>query len=211
MSYQTDVFLSHNWGKDELGRDNHVRVSKINEELKKRGYRTWFDEERIKGHIVNRMADGIEQTKGVIVFITKKYHDKVTGDTANDNCRREFDYAVRTRTSSKMVAVVMEQDLCDTIKWKRSIGMDLGGKMFINKSGELNDKNYLNQKMKLLQNELQFMGIEPSNNVKWNDANLQPPTGIFCFSFSFSVLHWSFILSFFLKILTECIPTEHDR
>ena len=111
MSHQTDVFLSHNWGKDELGRDNHVRVSKINEELKKRGYRTWFDEERMKGHIINRMAEGIEQTTGVIVFITKNYLDKVTGETANDNCRREFDYAVRTRTSSKMVAVVMEQDL----------------------------------------------------------------------------------------------------
>ena len=111
MSHQTDVFLSHNWGKDELGCDNHVRVLKINEELKKRGYRTWFDEERMKGHIVNRMAEGIKQTTGIIVFITKKYHDKVTGGTANDNCRREFDYAVRTRTSSKMVAVVMEQDL----------------------------------------------------------------------------------------------------
>ena len=108
MSHQTDVFLSHNWDKDELGRNNHVRVSKINEELKKRGYRTRFDEERMKGHIINRMAEGIEQTSGVIVFITKKYLDKVTGETANDNCRREFDYAVRTRTSSKMVAVVMK-------------------------------------------------------------------------------------------------------
>ena len=29
----TDVFLTHDWGKDELGRDNHARVSKINTAL----------------------------------------------------------------------------------------------------------------------------------------------------------------------------------
>ena len=24
-----DVFLTHDWGTDEMGRDNHVRVSKV--------------------------------------------------------------------------------------------------------------------------------------------------------------------------------------
>ena len=98
MAHNTDIFLSHNWGIDKLGRNNHDRVSTINKELKNLGYRTWFDEERIKGEIVNRMADGIERTQCVIVFITKKYLDKVTGERANDNCRLEFDYAARTKT-----------------------------------------------------------------------------------------------------------------
>ena len=44
MALDTDVFLSHNWGKDESGRDNHQRVSLINKELKECGYETWFDE-----------------------------------------------------------------------------------------------------------------------------------------------------------------------
>ena len=39
----TDVFLSHNWGPDESGRDNHERVSKLNEALKSKGIKTWFD------------------------------------------------------------------------------------------------------------------------------------------------------------------------
>lgn len=30
----TDVFLSHNWGTDELGRNNHQRVLIINKERK---------------------------------------------------------------------------------------------------------------------------------------------------------------------------------
>ena len=40
MVFGTDVFLSHNWRKDESGRDNHKRVSLINKWLKKRGYET---------------------------------------------------------------------------------------------------------------------------------------------------------------------------
>ena len=131
MLHHTDVFLSRNWGNAELGRDNHQRVSKINKKLKKLDYKTWFDEDDMKGDIINRMADGIGQTQGVIVFITKKYHRKVTGEKTNDNCRREFDYAFRIRTSSKMMAVVMEQGMCDTSKWKRSVGMHLGGKIFV--------------------------------------------------------------------------------
>ena len=35
MAPGTDIFLSHNWGKDETGRDNHERVSIINKELQK--------------------------------------------------------------------------------------------------------------------------------------------------------------------------------
>ena len=188
MTHSTDVFLPHNWGKDELGRDNHYRVSIINEELKKLGYQTWFDQECMKGEIDNQMADGIEKTQGVIVFITKKYYDKVTGEKASDSCRLEFNYAVRTKTSSKMIVVVMEPDLRDTSKWKRSVGLHLGGKMFIDMSGEFNKKGYLNQKMKLLEEELQFMGIDPSNTVNRNNTNVELPTGIFVFVLLFSIL-----------------------
>ena len=47
----TDCFLTHAWGKDMLGRDNHERVSRINSELKKRGISVWFDSERMIGNI----------------------------------------------------------------------------------------------------------------------------------------------------------------
>ena len=40
---KTDLFLSHNWSPDEKGRNNHDRVSVINEALKKLGYKCWFD------------------------------------------------------------------------------------------------------------------------------------------------------------------------
>ena len=44
-----DCFLSHDWGKDEDGRDNHARVAKICAGLKAAGLRPWFDEERMQG------------------------------------------------------------------------------------------------------------------------------------------------------------------
>eukprot|EP01041_Mallomonas_annulata_P000122 gene122-182_t len=43
LNEMTDVFLSHDWGVDELGRKNHDRVSIINAGLKARGLVTWFD------------------------------------------------------------------------------------------------------------------------------------------------------------------------
>ena len=205
MTHNTDLFLSHNWGKDELDRNNHDRVSTIKEELKILSYQTWFDEERMRGDIVNQMAGGIEGTQGVIVFITKKYLYKVTGQRANDNCRLEFDYAARTKTSEKMIAVVMEKDMRDTSKWKRSVGIILGGKMFIDMSGEFNEKNCLNQKMKYLQEELEFMGIKPSNTADNKNKRVQTPTGIFVFFLSLIFrLEFNFVIysaKYFLKHL----------
>ena len=161
MAVETDVFLSHNWGKDESGRDNHYRVSLINKELKDFGYQTWFDEERMAGGIANKMSNGIEQTNGVIAFITRRYHEKVNGENAGDNCRLEFDYASRKKTSSKMVAVVMEKCMLDTRTWTGLIGMHLGGEMYVDMSGELESRTYLSKQMKFLLNELQSKGIEP--------------------------------------------------
>ena len=79
VSWKFDVFLTHDWGSDELGRDNHARVSKINYALKQMGFVTWFDEERMRGNINEQMAQGIDRSQAVIVFITKRYIGKVAG------------------------------------------------------------------------------------------------------------------------------------
>jgi hypothetical protein len=47
--------MTHDWNTDELGRNNHARVSKMNEEFKKMGFKTWFDEERMDGQITQKM------------------------------------------------------------------------------------------------------------------------------------------------------------
>lgn len=57
----TDVFLTHDWGIDELERGNHERVSRLNTALKKKGLSTWFDEDKMEGFIQEKMTEGITQ------------------------------------------------------------------------------------------------------------------------------------------------------
>ena len=160
MAPGSHVFLSHNWGKADSGRDNHYRVSLINKELKKIGYQTWFDADRMTGDIVKQMSRGIEETKGVLVFITRQYLDKVTGEDSSDNCKLEFEYATRNKTSSKMIAVIMEKSMSNSREWTGSVGMHLGGKIYVDMTGDLEDEAYLSKQMEILQREIQSIGIQ---------------------------------------------------
>ena len=165
MAARTDVFLSHDWGKDEYGRDNHQRVSLINDELKARGYKTWFDEEKLAGNIDMEMAQGIEQTEGVIAFITRRYYEKVNGENARDNCQKEFQHASEIKTRAKIVPVVMEESMRDATPWKGLAGINIGREMYVDTSGDIENKAYLNQKMELLLRQLQSKGIQPVQGI----------------------------------------------
>ncbi len=54
------AFLSHAWGKDGAGRDNHKRVSAINEMLKRRGVITWCPLLRTTPHIAATSCSHID-------------------------------------------------------------------------------------------------------------------------------------------------------
>lgn len=136
---RTDVFLTHDWGYDQYGRDNHKRVLRLNEALKKMGIVTWFDKDRMEnGDIIEQMSNGIENTQYVVTFITQRYLQKV-GSTGNDNCKFEFKYAVRKVTADKMLAVVMEERCTNPNLWKGLVGMTLGGNLF---SDYISDDNF---------------------------------------------------------------------
>ena len=62
------------------------------------GTRTWFDEERMQGNVLDRMCTGIDDSECVVVFVTQNYLDKVGGvNGPQDNCKKEFEYAERTK------------------------------------------------------------------------------------------------------------------
>ena len=184
MEDTTDVFLSHNYGVDNSGRDNHFRVLLINKELKGIGYNTWFDGECMKGDLFKQMSPGIENTQCVIVFITQKYIDKVGGDNAGDNCKNEFNYAAIKKTSSNMVAVLLEREMRDTRKWTGPVGLHLSTKMYIDMSGDLTKRTYLSQQVNRLKEELQFMGIHPTYS---NNINMPAAPGTCFFNFLFKI------------------------
>lgn len=81
------VFLTHDWGKDELDRQNHERVKKVNQILQAEGIKTWFDEERLQGNIRYQMAEGIENSYAMVVFVTRRYMEKVNSLDNRDNCK----------------------------------------------------------------------------------------------------------------------------
>ena len=132
-SAEYDAFLTHDWGDDELGRSNHARVAEVNRLLKAAGFVTWFDEDRMQGDIVSQMANGIDSSAAVLVFVTENYCIKVAGagrNGADDNCKKEFDYASRRKGIEKMIAAVMEPRCRDPTKWQGAVGMTLGGRLY---------------------------------------------------------------------------------
>jgi hypothetical protein len=146
LQLKTDVFLAHDWGIDELDRVNHDRVAAINKELKSLGFVTWFDSDKMTGEIVYQMASGIDNAAVVIVFITQRYMNKVNGSNANDNCRKEFNYAVQKKSSTKMIPVVMEPRMKDIHgNWTGVLQLELGNILYVDFSNDNDFRSAIQQ------------------------------------------------------------------
>jgi len=124
--------------KDELNRDNHKRVGIVNQLLKEQGFETWFDEEKMIGHADSLMAEGIDESDILLVFITKVYMDKVAFK-GHDNCKAEFTYAVNRK--KRMISIVMEPCMKDPGEWNGPVGLRLSGNIYVDMSetGSEND------------------------------------------------------------------------
>eukprot|EP00299_Pterocystis_sp_00344_P017723 c8880_g1_i1.p1 GENE.c8880_g1_i1~~c8880_g1_i1.p1 ORF type:complete len:289 (-),score=49.86 c8880_g1_i1:17-883(-) len=126
---RTDVFISHDWGMDECQRDNHVRASRLNSALKAAGLVTWFDEEQLVGNIPKQIADGIENSDSIIILVTRRYMEKVSGIDSHDYCLKEFNYATNRKSSEKMIPIVMESGMVNPKQWTGPLGFELGAQM----------------------------------------------------------------------------------
>jgi hypothetical protein len=125
------AFLTHDWGNDELSRNNHRRVVQVAQALKARGLPVWIDEDEMTGDIVEQMCNGIENSNAILVFITERYVSKVGGSNAKDNCKLEFKYAARMTSPEVMIPVVMEERMCDSHSWSGPVGFTLGGTLYV--------------------------------------------------------------------------------
>jgi hypothetical protein len=83
------VFLTYAWG-EEPQYFNHQRVSKINDILKSEfELKTFFDKDRITGSIRETLRVGLENSMILVVFITKRYAEKVNkpGGDLRSSCK----------------------------------------------------------------------------------------------------------------------------
>eukprot|EP00899_Mesostigma_viride_P006395 jgi/Mesvir1/15757/Mv03329-RA.1 len=124
-----DLFLSHNWGLDNQGRDNHKRVTVINAALQAKGFTTWFDGQRMTGSVEKEMFDGIDGAGVVVIFLTRRYMEKI--EREGDNCAKEFQYAARNKEHEYIVPVVMESELQDPAAWTDTVANSLTFKEFV--------------------------------------------------------------------------------
>jgi hypothetical protein len=126
-AYRHAVFITHNWGEDELGRNNHDRAKRINEALKKNGIETWFDEDRMQGDTRQKMLQGIDDSALVLVLVTKKYASKVNGANQSDNCATEFRYVLDTKEQADMILpIVMEPCMHNPKTWGGKLQAGVG-------------------------------------------------------------------------------------
>ncbi|CAK9086071.1 Putative ankyrin repeat protein L93 [Durusdinium trenchii] len=125
-----DAFLTHDWGTDELGRNNHARVTKVNDFLIARGKATWFDEDRLEANIAQQIAKGLEASRKVVVFITERYMDKLQS-LSEDYCREEFLAACNISGTRNMIAVVMEPRMLDQRAWRGPLQLKMGTHLFL--------------------------------------------------------------------------------
>ena len=90
----------------------------------------WFDSERMAGAIVDQMIKGIDESDLVIVFITKKYCQKVASGNPKDNCRKEFMYTSQNKGATKMIPIPMEPCMMNPLSWVGVVNMELGGLLY---------------------------------------------------------------------------------
>ena len=106
------AFFTHNWAKDQKGRSNHDRVVQVAKMLQKKGFKIWLDESEMTGHIKLQMCDGIDKSHLVVMFVTKKYVEKVGLPPSDDNCSFEFNYAVQRRQGRVIVSHLTALEVC---------------------------------------------------------------------------------------------------
>ena len=117
ISSAHDVFLSHDWGKDEK---NHKNVVKMATLLRAKGLKVWLDEDHIHNNIIDSMNEGIDRSRMVIVCITSNYQKKVSGHGPKgdkDNCLLEYYRALADKGAKGIIPVVMDPHMLNTEKW----------------------------------------------------------------------------------------------
>ncbi|GFH57102.1 hypothetical protein CTEN210_13578 [Chaetoceros tenuissimus] len=147
-----DVFLSHNWGQDEEGRDNHARVMELSKALQEVKIKPWMDSDQMDGHIGQAMTDGIDASNQVAVFITRRYIDKVASRFGmEDNCRLEFDYSTRRKGIKNLIPIVMEQGCKNQATWNGVLGATLNNQLYLDYSTDENLSSVVKDIVKRLQ------------------------------------------------------------
>ena len=139
------LFASHDWGVNGA---NHARVREVVEALRQAGHAVWFDENEMKGNLLDDMCNGIDNCDAILIFVTANYIQKIASGNDRDNCRREFMYAQRRHGTRRMVTIRFESHLQS--KWNGPIGMLLGERLYVDMSQDHTSSTKIDELIRLL-------------------------------------------------------------
>jgi len=137
-----DIFISHAWGKDSLNRNNHIRCKELTNKLIKSGYKVWFDDYDMYGNIDSSIIKGINNSKIIILCLTKSYCDKINNavhmQCPNDNCFKEWNYSLFKKKT--IIPIIMDTTMKDEFfNGDGVIQMYLNSTMFMDMTENLED------------------------------------------------------------------------
>ena len=92
-------------------------MKRLNESLKRRGYETWLDLERIQGSTIDAMADGVDGAAVVLFAVSLAYKE-------SSNCRLEAQYSHQADVAMILVMVEANFRACG---W---LGLLIGTKLW---------------------------------------------------------------------------------
>jgi len=145
------------------GSDCHAKVEKISDKLEARGWRCWLDKNDMGQDVKTSMAQGIEESKAVLIFLSKAYMQKVAADKLQDNVVFEYKHTMNQKGADGMfVPVVMETFSTDkgaifpddTRAWTGRIGAEIGTHLQVRMQGCFDDEAKLDGKIDELEDLL---------------------------------------------------------
>ena len=137
------LFLSHAWKPDDLGRNTHDRVRVLKNSLKSIGWSVWFDEDDMKLNIDASMITGIENSEVVLACLTKEYIKQLNESSfcirkKNKNCAKEWKYAIAR--NKIVLALVLEPGIMSNAWPPGIITMYICDQLYINAIGDDMDR-----------------------------------------------------------------------
>lgn len=106
------------------------------------------------------LANAIDDSRLVVVAVTRRYVDKVNGvwqddqgrRPKNNNCRLEFAYSNQRKDGiSGMLPVVLDRNMRDTKAWESTFGMVLGQALYVDLTSEPGQPEWEKAMEKLLE------------------------------------------------------------
>lgn len=159
---RNQLFLSHTWSDDIMGRNNHERVKKLQKYLIKKGWTVWLDDTHMKLNLDASMVEGIEHADVFIVCFTNEYNRKVNEASYDSKIRsnvlKEWTYA--NARKKLMILIHMEPFKA----WPIGIlTMYLSNLMYIDGSGD--DIKVIAQKLTELLHKINIRPIKSCSSI----------------------------------------------